>query len=203
VGFYDRHLLPRLVEAGMRNKAMTEHRPKLPPRARGRVLEVGMGSGLNLPYYTSAVTQLFGLEPSAHLRRAATERAALAPCPVEFIAAGAEAIPLERASIDTVVTTWTLCSISELEAALAEIRRVLKPDGRLLFLEHGRAPDAAVARWQDRLAPIFRALAGCNPNRPIAKLIGGAGFRFIELEQCYFDGPRFIAYHYIGEASPV
>lgn len=202
MGFYARHLLPRLVEAGMRNQAMTEHRPKLPPRARGRVLEVGMGSGLNFPYYTSAVTQLFGLEPSEHLRRAAAERAALAPCPVELIAAGAESIPLERASIDTVVTTWTLCSIGQLEPALAEIRRVLKPDGRLLFLEHGRAPDAAVARWQDRLAPIFRTLAGCNPNRPIAQLIGSAGFRFLELEEAYFDGPRFIAYHYLGQASP-
>lgn len=187
----------------MRNKAMTEHRPKLPPRARGRVLEVGMGSGLNIPYYTGAVTQLFGLEPSEHLRRAAAERAAEAPFPVELIAAGAESIPLERASIDTVVTTWTLCSIGALEPALTEIRRVLKRDGRLLFLEHGRAPDPAVARWQDRLAPIFRSLAGCNPNRPIAQLIGGAGFRFVELEECYFDGPRFIAYHYVGQASPV
>lgn len=204
MGFYTDRILPRIISAGMKNKAMTKHRPRIPVLASGRVLEVGMGSGLNIPYYDSKVTHLFGLEPSEMLQAEAAERAATAgaPFPVDFLAAGAENIPLERASMDCVVSTWTLCSIPELDRALAEIRRVLKPDGQLLFLEHGRAPDAAVARWQDRLAPVFRGLAGCNPNRQIDASIESAGFRFAEIERTYFDGPRFISWHFIGKATP-
>lgn len=121
---------------------------------------------------------------------------------MDFLSTGAENIPLERASVDCVVSTWTLCSIPDLDRALIEVRRVLKPGGQLLFLEHGRAPDITVARWQDRLAPVFRGLAGCNPNRQIDVSIEAAGFRFIDIERGYFDGPRFISWHFVGKATP-
>lgn len=204
MGLYTDRILPRLISAGMKNKAMTRHRPRIPVLASGRVLEVGMGPGLNIPYYDQKVTHLFGLEPSELLQTKAAELAAAtdSPFPVEFLTAGAESIPLERASMDCVVSTWTLCSIPDLDQALAEIRRVLKPDGQLLFLEHGRAPDASVARWQDRLAPVFRGLAGCNPNRQIDASIEAAGFRFMDIERGYFDGPRFISWHFVGRATP-
>ena len=122
--------------------------------------------------------------------------------PVTLLASGAEAIPLESESVDTVVSTWTLCSIPQIEAALLEMRRVLRPGGRLLFMEHGQAPDPDVARLQDRLTPAFRVMAGCNLNRPIERLITQAGFQFSELERSYLEGPRFIAFHYIGQATP-
>jgi ubiquinone/menaquinone biosynthesis C-methylase UbiE len=194
--------MPTLIDRGMRNKAMRKYRPLLAPQATGRVLELGFGSGLNLAYYTGAVSQLFALEPSGPLLEIAGAAADRARFPVTFIAMGAEEIPLETASIDTVTTTWTLCSIPKVDQALREARRVLKPSGRLLFMEHGRAPDKEVERLQDRLSPVFRAVAGCNINRPIAELIEAAGFRFGRLERSYLEGPRFIAYHYIGEARP-
>lgn len=200
MSFYADRIMPRLIAAGMRNKAMTRYRPQIPALATGRVLEVGMGSGLNLPYYTRHVTHLFGLEPSALLRQQAADACLATPFPVELLAAGAESIPLATHSVDSVVSTWTLCSIPELDQALIEIRRVLKPGGRLLFLEHGRAPDPAVSRWQDRLAPVFRGLAGCNPNRQIDASITAAGFRMAEIERKYLEGPRFIAWHFIGQA---
>jgi ubiquinone/menaquinone biosynthesis C-methylase UbiE len=184
----------------MRNKVMARYRPRIPGLATGRVLEIGIGSGLNFPHYSRNVTHLFGLEPSALLREQAADAALAAPFPVELLAAGAESIPLESRSIDSVVSTWTLCSIPDLEGALTEIHRVLRPDGRLLFFEHGRAPDAAVSRWQDRLSPVFRGLAGCNPNRQIDTAITAAGFRMAEIERRYLEGPRFIAWHFIGQA---
>jgi ubiquinone/menaquinone biosynthesis C-methylase UbiE len=202
MSFYADRIMPRMIAAGMQNKAMRRHRPRIPPLARGRVLEVGIGSGLNLPYYGREVTRLFGLEPSGFLRSEAETAARSAPFPVELLSAGAESIPLDSSSMDTVVSTWTLCSIPDLDAALAEIRRVLRPDGRLLFFEHGRAPDPSVSRWQDRLAPLFRGLAGCNPNRQIDASITSAGFRLIDIERAYLDGPRFISWHFIGQAAP-
>lgn len=202
MGLYDRRLLPWLIDRGMRNPAMAKYRPRIPPLATGRVLELGAGAGLNFPFYGREVTHLFGLEPADWLRRRAAAAAARAPFPVTLLGSGAEVIPLASASVDTVVSTWTLCSIPGVEAALAEVRRVLRPGGRLLFLEHGRAPDADVARLQDRLTPALRGLAGCSPNRPIDRLIGDAGFRFGLIERTYFEGPRFIAYHYTGSATP-
>ncbi len=195
-------MLPWLIDRGMRNSAMTRLRPRIPPLAEGRVLEIGVGAGLNFPYYTSRVRHLFGLEPADTLRKAAAAVAESMSFPVTLIGSGAENIPIETATLDTVVSTWTLCSIPEVETALAEVRRVLKPGGRLLFMEHGQAPDTDVARLQDRLAPVLRLLAGCNPNRRIDRLIAAAGFRTTEIERGYLEGPRFIAYHYVGEARP-
>lgn len=202
MGCYSKHILPRLIDAGMRNKAMARYRPRIPALAEGRVLEIGLGSGLNIPHYGPAVRHLFGLEPSAHLRSQAASLAAAAPYPVELLDAGAERIPLDDGSMDCVVSTWTLCSIPDLDLALREVRRVLKPGGRLLFFEHGRAPDLTVARTQDWLAPVFRGLAGCNPNRAIDAAIEGAGFRFAAIERSYLEGPRFIAWHFVGQAVP-
>jgi len=202
MGFYQDKILPVLIARGMDNKAMRKHRPRIPPLARGRVLEVGLGTGLNIPHYTGAVEHLFGLGPARALLEKAKPQAERAPFPIDFMEAGAEDIPLESHLVDTVVSTWTLCSIPDLERALQEMRRVLRPGGRLIFLEHGRAPDAGVARWQDRLKPLFQHVAGCRPNLEMDRLIHAAGFRFAEIEKTYFDGPRFISYHYIGQAEP-
>jgi SAM-dependent methyltransferase len=187
----------------MGNRVMAAQRPGVIGDARGVVLELGLGSGLNLPHYRpDRVERVFGLEPSELLRERAASLAAGAPVPVELLAAGAESVPLPTASVDTVVSTWTLCSIPDLKAALAEVRRVLKPGGALLFLEHGRAPDADVARWQDRLKPVFICLAGCRPNLAIDADLTSAGFRVQRLDMAYLEGPRFLSFHYRGEATP-
>jgi ubiquinone/menaquinone biosynthesis C-methylase UbiE len=167
------------------------------------VLEVGIGSGLNLPLYGSATRSVIGLEPSSVLLRMARERAAGASVPVEFLEASAEAIPLDAASIDTAVTTWTLCTIPDARRALAELRRVLKPGGALLFVEHGRAPEPSVARWQDRLDPLWRRVAGgCHLNRQIDELISGSGFRLDTLTHARLAGPRTHTFLYEGRARP-
>lgn len=202
MAFYANHILPRVIDCGMRNDFMAEHRNRAAPLATGRVLEIGMGSGLNIPLYGSKVEHFFGLEPSAHLRGKALALADKAAFPAEFIDAWAEDIPLETDSVDSVVSSWTVCSIPGVEQALMEVRRVLRPDGRFIFIEHGRAPDRSVSKWQDRLLPVFRPLAGCSLNRAIDQLIEAAGFKFVELEKDYFDGPRFLSYHYVGQARP-
>lgn len=202
MSWYTRRVVPWLIERGMRNPTITRYRNRVPTLAEGRVLEIGMGAGGNLPYYTSRVTHFFGLEPSDYLRNAAAAAADSAPFPVTLIGAGAEAIPIEDGSVDTIVSTWSLCSIPAIDDALLEMRRVLRPGGRLLFMEHGRAPDVEVARLQDRLEPVFQLLAGCSPNRPMADLIATAGFRMVRLDASYLDGPRFISFHYVGEARP-
>src|SRR5262249_31983711 len=157
---YETYVLPRLIDVSMRSEVAAAERSKLVPRATGTVLEVGIGSGLNLPYYGRGVERLVGLDPSSRLwalGRTRTERVEL---PIAHGIGTAERIPLEAASVDTVVLTWTLCSIPDASAALVEMRRVLRPDGRLLFVEHGLAPDRSVARWQARLTPLWRRLGG-------------------------------------------
>jgi ubiquinone/menaquinone biosynthesis C-methylase UbiE len=198
---YDRHILPHLIDWVMRSPMATREREELIPQAQGRVLEIGAGSGLNFPYYGGAIDHLYALEPSRHLIRKAAPRAARTPFPVEFLNLKGEAIPLPDASIDTVVSTWVLCSILGIEAALAELRRVLKPGGVLLFIEHGLAPTPALAAWQDRLTPMWACCAGgCQLNRRPDRLIEAAGFHLERLEQSFLDGPKLLTYHYKGLA---
>jgi ubiquinone/menaquinone biosynthesis C-methylase UbiE len=203
MSLYQRHVVPRLVHLAMRQDYLTSFRRRVIGAAEGRVLEVGIGSGLNLPLYGSNVRAVIGLEPSPELMRMARERDAEAAVPIEFLEASAEAVPLDDASIDTVVTTWTLCTIPDAPRALAELRRVLKPGGALLFVEHGRAPESGVAWWQDRLDPLWRRLAGgCHLNRKIDDLISGSGFRLHALANARLPGPRTHTFLYEGRARP-
>lgn len=203
MSFYQRQILPRLLHLAMRQEALHPFRQRVVGAAEGRVLEIGIGSGLNLPLYGPAVRTVIGLEPSPELLHMARGRAAGAPVPVELLEASAEALPLESASIDTAVTTWTLCTIRDASRALAELRRVLKPGGVLLFVEHGRAPEPSVARWQDRLDPVWRRIAGgCHLNRKIDDLIAGSGFRFDALANARLPGPRTHTFLAEGRARP-
>lgn len=203
MSFYTRHVLPPLLHLAMRQKLLMPFRRRVAGAASGRVLEIGIGSGLNLPLYAPPVRVVIGLEPSAELRRMAARRAAAAPLPVELLDGSAEALPLADASIDTVVTTWTLCTVADAGQALAELRRVLKPGGRLLFAEHGRAPEPSVARWQDRIDPLWaRCAGGCHVNRKMDDLIAAAGFRIETLDHERLPGPRTHTYLYEGSARP-
>jgi SAM-dependent methyltransferase len=203
MGFYQHQVLPRLLHFAMRQPPLLPFRERVIGGARGRVLEIGIGSGLNLPLYGPAVDTVIGLEPSPELLRMARDRAATARVPVQLLEASAEAVPLDTASIDTVVMTWTLCTIPDPHSALAELRRVLKPGGALLFVEHGRAPELGVARWQDRLDPLWRRIAGgCHLNREIDTLIAGSGFRIDALANARLPGPRTHTFLYEGRARP-
>jgi ubiquinone/menaquinone biosynthesis C-methylase UbiE len=187
----------------MRQKNLAAYRSRIIPAAEGRVLEIGIGSGLNLPYYSRNVAHVIGLEPSPKLLAMARRAEHTASGPIEFIEGSAEAIPLPDASVDTVVTTWTLCSIPDAPRALGDMRRVLRPAGSLLFVEHGRAPDSNVVWWQDRLTPIWmRVGGGCHLNRSIRTLIEGAGFQFDRLETGYMRGPKPMTFMYEGSARP-
>ncbi len=203
MSLYQRHVLPRLLHLAMRQDMLLPFRQRVIGAAEGRVLEIGIGSGLNLPLYGPAVRSVIGLEPSPELLRMARERAAAAPVPVELLEASAETLPLDTESVDTVVTTWTLCTIPDAHRALAEVRRVLRPGGVLLFVEHGRAPEPGVARWQDRLDPLWsRVAGGCHLNRTIDGLISGSGFRIDTLANTRLPGPRTHTFLYEGRARP-
>jgi ubiquinone/menaquinone biosynthesis C-methylase UbiE len=201
VGFYARWILPRLTDLCMRNSEVQRYRARVVPQAHGRVLEIGIGSGLNLPFYGATVTRLYGVDPSAPLLAMSRGRADSAPCPFDLIACGAEALPLDSGSVDTVVMTFTLCSVAEPLQALAEMRRVLKPGGLLLFAEHGLSPEPRVARWQRRLTPAWRRIAGgCHLDRDVDGLIDAAGFVFDALSTGYARGPRPMTFVYSGRA---
>jgi ubiquinone/menaquinone biosynthesis C-methylase UbiE len=202
MGFYSDLVLPRLLDHAMRNEELVGYRRRIAGAAHGRVLEVGIGSGLNLPFYGPGVTEIIGLDPSGPLFGMASQRAEAHDRAVSFLTASAEAIPLDAGSVDTVVTTWTMCSIPDAGAALAEMRRVLRPGGDLLFVEHGRAPDPWVVRVQDLLTPVWRPLAGgCHLNRPMVDLITGAGFRMQDLRTGYAPGPKPFTFLYKGRAK--
>jgi ubiquinone/menaquinone biosynthesis C-methylase UbiE len=171
------------------------------PLAAGRVLEIGVGSALNVPYYASDVRYLVGVDPSQELWRIGRRRLGTSAFPLRYVTASAARLPLADRCVDTVLTTWTLCSIADVSSALAETRRVLRPGGRLLFIEHGRSPDPSVRRWQDRLTPLWARIAGgCHLNRPIDVLLEAADFRAITLDRGYRDGPRLLSYLYKGIA---
>jgi ubiquinone/menaquinone biosynthesis C-methylase UbiE len=203
MGFYQDKILPYVIHLAMRQRNLAAYRGRVVPAADGRVLEIGIGSGLNLPFYSQKVEQVIGLDPSANLLSMARQAARPSLGPVELVEGSAEAIPLESRTVDTVVTTWTLCSIPDAPRSLLEMRRVLKPGGRLLFVEHGRAPDASVRWWQDHLNPAWKRLGGgCHLNRAIESLIGGGGFQFDRIETGYMRGPRPMSFMYEGSARP-
>ena len=201
MGFYARHVLPRMLDFTMRQNVLRPFRERIAGAAEGRVLEIGLGSGLNLPLYGGNVSSVIGLEPSAELLRLARRSAPAVA--IEMMEGSAEALPLEDRSVDTVVTTWTLCTIPDAGRALREARRVLRPGGSLLFVEHGRAPEPGVARWQDRLDPIWcRVAGGCHLNRQIDALVREAGFRIDRLQTSRLPGPRTHTFLYEGRAAP-
>jgi ubiquinone/menaquinone biosynthesis C-methylase UbiE len=205
MGFYARRVSPHIINMAMKNKDATRLRAAWIPQARGEVLEIGIGSGLNLPFYSAKVEHVLGVEPSIALQEMAAKRSATGRTRVDFLLQSAEEhLPLPDQSIDTIVMTWTLCSIPSAPKALAQMKRVLKPDGRLLFIEHGRAPEPSVVAWQDRLTPVWKRIGGgCHLNRKIDELIAAAGFEIAELKTCYLPGPRPMTYTYQGFAQSV
>ena len=205
MGLYARYVLPKLINSACAQKPMSELRAQTIPRASGRVLEIGFGSGLNLPHYAvggSAPSALLALEPAADIVALARQRLAETHLAVEVMPASAEQIPMPDATFDTVVSTWTLCSVPNVYRALAELRRVLKPRGKLLFIEHGASPEPAVRRWQRRLEPAWKLIGGgCHLSRRADALVAAAGFRIDELETSYLPGPRIATFTYRGVAA--
>ena len=203
MSFYGRRILPHLLHFAMGQAQLRPFRQRVVGAAVGKVLEIGLGSGLNLPLYGLNVRSVIGVEPSAELLAMAERQVGRARIPVELLETSAEALPLPSSSIDTAVTTWTLCTILDAVQALREVRRVLKPGGVLLFVEHGRAPEPSVARWQDRLdRPWSRIAGGCHLNRPIDHLITDAGFRVETLRHERVAGPPTHNFLYQGQARP-
>jgi ubiquinone/menaquinone biosynthesis C-methylase UbiE len=204
MSFYEDRVLPHLIDLACSTKPARKQREKIVHLAEGDVLEIGFGSGLNLPYFDhDKVRKIFGLEPSEGMRRKAQRNVDKSGLDVEFIDLPGEEIPLESHSVDTVLVTFTLCSIDDALAALDGMRRVLKPGGKLLYCEHGAAPDDGVRRWQDRLNPGWhRFSGGCNMNRDIPGLIEKSGFSITSDERMYIPGPRILSYNYWGTAKP-
>jgi ubiquinone/menaquinone biosynthesis C-methylase UbiE len=197
--FYERWILPPILDLIMRRKDLTKYRRAAFAAARGRVLEVGVGSGLNFPLYGKEVEFVLAIDPSPRLLSVARRRAATSGIPVELVLGSATAIPLADNAVDAVVMTWTLCSIPDPLAALREMRRVLKPDGNLCFVEHGLSPEPGVERWQHRLTPAWRRMAGgCHLDRKMDDLIRQAGFDLTNLQEEYAPGPRAMSYMYQG-----
>lgn len=203
MGLWRTHVLPRIVDAATGIESTRLTRLNVVPRVRGRVLELGVGSAHNLPLMDpERVEHVWGLDPEPLGWKLARERIESVEFGVEFLEAGAEDIPLEDDSADTVLTTYAICSFAEPQAAMAEIRRVLRPDGELVFCEHGLADDPSLARWQHRLQPIWGRLAGgCHLNRPIAEIIEAGGFEVRDLETGFFPGPRPLRFTYWGTAT--
>ncbi len=203
MGFYEDQILPRGINWTMCWPRFSKLRQQYLKDVGGKVLEVGFGSGLNLPYYTNRVTHLYALDPSQVGRRLAAKRIRQVPFPVEFVELEGERFNLPDKSVDAVVSTWTLCTIPNPEAALKEIKRVLNPEGSYYFLEHGLSPDRSVARFQNLWNPIQKCFAGgCHVNREIDSLIRSAGFRILGYKRFYMEGPKFLSYMYGGAASP-
>ena len=204
MSFYEDRVLPHLIDLACSTKPARKQREKIVHLAEGDVLEIGFGSGLNLPYFDSdKVRKIFGLEPSEGMRRKAQPNVEASRLDVELIDLPGEEIPLESNSVDTVLVTFTLCSIDDAAAVLEGMRRVLKPRGKLLYCEHGAAPDDRVRRWQDRLNPAWKRVSGgCNMNLDIPRLIECTGFRVTSDERMYIPGPKILSYNYWGTAKP-
>jgi SAM-dependent methyltransferase len=202
MGFYGDQVVPRFIDLVMSRGELTPIRARVAASLDGDVLEIGFGSGLNVPHYPPAVHQVQAVDPATVGRRLAAKRVASSGVPVKYIDLDGQALSLPSASIDHVLTTWTLCSISDVDRALSEIRRVLRPGGFFHFVEHGRSPDRKVAGWQDRLTPLQRRVAGgCHLNRPIDRLVRDSGLELIRMENYYAKGPRAFGYMFEGVAS--
>ena len=201
---YNKYVVPKLLDVCCSTKPIKYQRNKIVPHAKGEVLEIGIGSGLNLPYYNkSSVKKVYGLDPSEELNEIALKNASEINLDIDFIISGAEEIKLPSKSIDTVLITYTLCTIPEFKIALKEIKRVLKDDGIMLFCEHGLAPDKNISKWQNRINPLWGKLfGGCNINRNIPHIIQESGLNIKKLEQMYLPStPKIVAYNYWGVAS--
>jgi len=205
LSWYNEHILPHFINFACSASPNQKQRQKIIPEAAGEILEVGFGSGLNVPFYDPAkVRKIWALEPSAGMRNKAQPLVDEADLDIEFIDLPGEQIPLDDHSVDTVVVTYTLCTIPDTIAALAGMRRVLKPCGRLLYCEHGKAPDADVLRWQNRLNPVWSAIAGgCQMNRDIPAVLAAGGFAIETDERMYIPGARVLCYNFWGSARPI
>ena len=204
MGFYDKYILPKFLNCACGSKPINYQRDKIVPLAKGVVLDVGIGSGLNIPFYNkSKIDYLYGLDPSEELIKLAKPVAKKNEFEIEFLQCGAEAIPLPDNSIDTVLITYTMCTIPDIKLSNSEIMRVLKTEGQLLFCEHGLAPDKNIAKWQRRINPIWNKIAGgCNLNRNIPNLITSSGFKILNMEEMYLPStPKFAGYNYWGVAK--
>ena len=204
MGFYSRHIFPRLMDRAMSHGPLTEQRAQVLSRTRGDVLEIGFGTGLNLPHYPAGVRKLVAVEPNDGARRRARERLQASEVRVDFAdLVGGRDLPFAAGTFDTVVSTWTLCSIADVAHALAEVHRVLRPGGKFLFIEHGLSPDEKVARWQRRLEPIQKRLAeGCHLARDIPALIAASPMRIEACDRFYLrQTPRLVGYTYRGIAT--
>ena len=204
MGFYSEKIVPRLVTCACGTKPILKQREKVVPLVSGAVLEIGMGAGHNLPYYdTQRVSSVVGIDPCRTSWGLAQPRAQGLGVPLDFVEGSAEDMPLEDAQFDSVLMTFSLCTIPNAQAALAEIHRVLKPGGQLVFCEHGQAPDDTVVKWQNRINPLWRRLlGGCNLNRPILDWIKGSGFMLQSEDQMYMPGtPRIAGFNVWGTAQ--
>ena len=202
MGFYERQVLPRLISLAMRNRELLPYRARTVSKAAGRVLEIGIGSGLNGRFYTDRITEVIGIDTNAKLLATAARQEFRVP--VRLILASADALPLRQAAVDTILMTWTLCSIAKVREALEEMHRVLKPNGHLLFVEHGLATDERVCWWQRRLTPAWKRLAGgCHLDRPVSVLIETTGFAMASMETGYMRGPKPLTFIYEGCARPM
>ncbi len=202
MGWYEKQVVPRIVDAALSPRQFARIRARVAADLGGDVVEVGFGSGLNVPHYPPSVDRVRAVDPALLGRKLAAKRLVASQVPVDFIGLDGQQLPLATASADHVLCTWTLCTIPDVSQALCEMRRVLRPGGELHFAEHGRSPDAKVAAWQDRLTPIQRRLAGgCHLNRPINELIEDCGLSVSRLTNYYLKGPRVFGYMFEGVAT--
>ena len=204
MGLYSKYILPKIINCACGSKPINYQRDKIVPYAQGVVLDIGIGSGLNIPFYNkSNINHLYGLDPSSELIEIAKRVAKIQELEIEFLECGAESIPLADNSIDTIVITYTMCTIPDISLSNAEMFRVLKPNGKLLFCEHGIAPDESVAKWQKIINPVWNKIAGgCNLNRDIPRLIESSGLKISEIEEMYLPStPKFAGYNYWGVAE--
>ena len=201
---YEKYLLPKMLDCCCSTKPINYQRNKVVPHAKGKILEIGIGSGINIPFYKkSQIEKLYGLDPSEELNHMAHKVASQNSLDVEFLLSGAEEIPLPSNSIDTILITYTLCTIPDLNSSMSEMKRVLKDDGNFLFCEHGIAPDQNIIKWQNRINPVWGKLfGGCSINRDIPDIIQSSGFKLNKLNQMYLPGtPKIVGYNYWGHAS--